>query len=110
MVRVIQSGCIFLQRITWDTGGCIRRSGEDDLGNLFVFYFLRKDKNPLTHSRSSKYDANKYVWNGTPESSDVREVEVPKLSEGKRGTNLDHYGRRSIIQRLTTPDAQQRKA
>ena len=35
-------------------GGCICRSVEDALGNLFDLSFILKEKNPVTHCRSSK--------------------------------------------------------
>ena len=35
-------------------GGRVCGSGKDDLGNLFASFFLRKNKTPLTHCRSSK--------------------------------------------------------
>ena len=60
------------------------------MGNFFSLYFLRKDKNPLNHSRSSKYDADQDGRTGTHESSDVIELEAPKLSAGKRGTDSVH--------------------
>ena len=41
--------------------GYVRGSVEDALGNLFVSYSLWKDKIPLTHRRSSKYDARQEI-------------------------------------------------
>ena len=35
-------------------GSGICGSGEDDSGKLFASSFIRNDKNPLTHRRSSK--------------------------------------------------------
>ena len=52
-------------------GGFVSGSGEDDLGNLFASTFLRKDKNPLTPCRISKYDSKQDRRTGTTESSDV---------------------------------------
>ena len=68
-------------------GGCVRGSVENDSGNLFASSFLRKDKNPLPHRRKSRYDANQDGRTGTPESSDVSKVEIPKLSVGKQVTD-----------------------
>ena len=51
--------------------GCVLGSGEDNLGELFASPFLRKDKNPLAHIRSSKYNADQDRRTGVPESSDV---------------------------------------
>ena len=82
--------------------GCVDGSGEDDLGNLFVSSFPNKDKNPLTHRKSSNYDENQYVWTGTPEYSDISKVEVPKLSAGKRRTDLGHGGGKGNSIMLTT--------
>ena len=67
--------------------GFLRGSGENDLGNLFFSSFLRKDKNPLTHSRNSNYDVDEGGRTWPPESSDVRKGEMPKLPAGKRGTD-----------------------
>ena len=35
----------------------VSRSGENDSGNLFAWYFLQKDENPLPHRRRYNYDA-----------------------------------------------------
>ena len=51
--------------------GCIHRSGEDTPGNIFASYYLWKEKTPLTHHRSSKYDTGQEIHIGTPEASDV---------------------------------------
>ena len=53
---------------------------------------LRKEKILLTHGRSSKQDAGQERRIGTTESSDVSKVKVPKLSKGKRITNLVRDG------------------
>ena len=58
------------------------RSAEDDLRKLFASSFLQKDKNPLTHSRSYKYDACQEIRTATHESSDVSTGEIPKLPVG----------------------------
>ena len=72
--------------------GCARGSGENDSGNLFVLSFLLKDKNPLTHRKNSKYDADQDGRTGPTESSDVSKGEIPKLSVVKRGTDYDCEG------------------
>ena len=53
---------------------CIRGSGEDNSENIIASSFLRKYKNPLTHCRSSRYDADQVVWTGTSESSDFSKL------------------------------------
>ena len=60
-------------------GRRVHGSGENDLGNLFSSYFLQKDKNPLTHRRSSKYNDGQEIRTGTPESSEVSKGELLKL-------------------------------
>ena len=60
-------------------GVSVRGSGENDSGNLFASYFLRKDENPLLHCRKSKYDAGQEIRTGTPEPSNISTVEVLKL-------------------------------
>ena len=47
-------------------GGHILVSEEDDLVKLFASYFPRKGKTPLTHCRSSKYDAGQEIRIGPP--------------------------------------------
>ena len=47
-------------------GVCVCGSGEDDLVNLFASYFLRKEKIPLTHRKSSKYDISQEIHIGNP--------------------------------------------
>ena len=91
-------------------GRCIFGSGKNDPGNLFASYFLQKYKIPLTHLRISKYYAGQEIRIGTPESSDVRKVKIPKFSAGKRGTNLGRDGGRCIIQLRPPSDNQVRKA
>ena len=71
----------------------VRGSGEGDLGNLFASYFLRKDENPLSCSRSSKYDSGQEIRIGTPESSDVRSREVFKLHTREHRTGSGREGR-----------------
>ena len=68
-------------------GRCIRGGGENDSGNLFSFSFLRKDKNPLTHLRNSKYDDDQGGQTWPHESSDISEGEISKLPAGKHGTD-----------------------
>ena len=80
-------------------GGCYCESSEDASGKLFASYFLRKEKNPLTHRRSSKYDVGQEIRTGTTESSDIGEVTIPKFSAGKTGTDLVHDGGGSILRR-----------
>ena len=79
-------------------GGCVCGSGEDDPGNLFSLYFIRKDKISITHCRQSKYDSCQEIWIGTPESSDTCKIKLPKFSASKCGTNLGRDGGREIIQ------------
>ena len=67
--------------------GWVPRSGENDPGKLFASSFLRKDKNPFTHRKNSKYDAGQDVQTGPPESSNVRKGKMTKLPTRKRGTN-----------------------
>ena len=68
-------------------GGRVCRIGENDSGNLFALYFIRKDKNPLTHCRRSKYDAGQEIGTGTLESSDVSKGEIPNFPVGERRTD-----------------------
>ena len=63
------------------------REWRNDLGNFLALSFIRKDKNPLTHSRKSKYDANQGGRTWPPESSNISEGEISKLPAGKRGTD-----------------------
>ena len=91
-------------------GGYINGSGEYSLGKKIALYFLRKDKNPLTHSRSSRYDAGQESRTGTPESSDISKGKIPKFSVGKRGTNSGRDGGRRILQLQPTSGTQGRKA
>ena len=79
-------------------GVCVCGSGENNPGNLFALSVPQKDKNPLTHNRSSKYDAGQEIRTGTPESSDVIIGEVLKTLSGERRTNTGCDGRRGIIQ------------
>ena len=67
--------------------GRVCGSGSNDLGNLFAFSFHWKLKKRLTHCRSSKYDSGQEIRTGTPESSDVSKVEIPKLPAVGRGTD-----------------------
>ena len=90
--------------------GSVRGSGENDSINLFASYFLWKEKNPLTHCRSSKYDVDQDGRTGTHEYSDVSEVEVPKLLEGKCGTYSGCDRGRSILQRRPPTDARGRNS
>ena len=91
-------------------GGRVRGSGEDDLGNLFASYFPWKDKTPLTHSRNYKYDANQDGRTGTPESSGISKVKIPKLSAGKRGNDSVRDVGRGILQCRPPTYAQGRKS
>ena len=62
-------------------------------------------KNSLTHRGSSKYDDDQDGRTGTPESSDVIKLEVPKISAGKCRTNLVRDGGGGILQRLPPTNA-----
>ena len=86
------------------------REWRNYLVNLFAYSFLRKDKIPLTYCRRSNYDAGQEILIGAPESSDVSEVKVPKLSAGKRVTNLGHDGRGGILQLRPPYGSHRRKA
>ena len=97
MVRTIQSEWIFLQRVTWNTGGAFA-GVEKIIWEKICLILFSERQNSLVHCRVSKYDVNQDIWIGTPESSDVRKVEVTKLSAGKRGTDLGHDGGRGILQ------------
>ena len=90
--------------------GRVRGSRENDPGNLFASSFLRKYKNPLTHSRSYKYDAGQKIRNGNPESSDVSTGEIPNILVGERGTDPGRDGGRGILQCQPPTDARVRKA
>ena len=68
-------------------GGRVCGSGENDSGNIFASSFIRKDENPLTHRRNSKYYANQCGSTWPPESSDVSEGEILKISAGKQETD-----------------------
>ena len=68
-------------------GGCVCRSRENDLKNLFSSPFFWKDENTLTHCRNSKYNYNQGGRTGPHESSDISKREIPKLPAGKRGTD-----------------------
>ena len=80
-------------------------SGENDLGNLFLSSFLRKDENPLTHRRIYKYNAGQESWTGTTEYSNVSTGEVLKLPEGDRGTVSGRDRRIGILQCLPPTDS-----
>ena len=54
---------------------------------FFSFSFLRKDKNPLTRLRKSKYDDDQGGQTWPHESSDISEGEISKLPAGKHGTD-----------------------
>ena len=77
---------------------CVLGSGEDALEIFFASYFLWKDKTPLTHSRSSKYNADQEIMTGAPEYSETRKFKISKLSAGKRRTNSVRDRGRRIIQ------------
>ena len=81
----------------------VRRSGEDDSGNLFSSSFLQKYENRLPCRRSSKYDAVQEIRTGTPESSDIGTREVIKFHEGEHRTGTGRGGRRGILQCRTPP-------
>ena len=72
----------------------VRGSGDDDLRNLFAMSLLRKDENPLSCRRSSKYDASQENWTRTPESSYVSSGEVLMLHarEHRTDTGCDRRG------------------
>ena len=76
----------------------VNGSGEDDSRNLFASFFLRKDENPLSISRSSKYNEGQEIRIGTPESSEVSSVEVLKLHVREIITGTGRDGRGGIIQ------------
>ena len=57
-----------------------------------------KEKKPLTHYKSSKYNDGQEIWNQTHESSEVREAEIPKLSAVMCGTDSGHDGGRRILE------------
>ena len=63
-------------------GRCIRRSEENDSGNLFTSSFLHKYENPLTRCRIYKYNTFQEIRTGTPESIDVSTVEVLSSQRG----------------------------
>ena len=109
VVHVIQLEWVFLQRITWDMGytfaGVEKMTQETFLPPLFFRY-----KNPLTHRRSSKYNSGQESRIGTPESSDISKIKVPKFPESKRGDDLGSDGRRSVLQRGPPSGAQGGKA
>ena len=71
VVRTIQLEWIFLQRVTWYTGGAFAGVEKMIRETFFASSFPRKYKNPLTHRRSSKYDADNDDRTGDPESSDI---------------------------------------
>ena len=75
----------------------------------FASSFLWKDKNSLNYPRKSNYYAGQYGQTGNPESSDVSEVEITKLSVGKRRADSGRDGGEGIIQRRPTTDARGRK-
>ena len=76
-----------MQCITWDTGDAF--AGVDKMiRETFCLVFSPERQKPSPHCRRSSYNAYQDIWTGTPESSNIRKGEVPKLSAGKRGTNL----------------------
>ena len=85
------------------------RSGDNDLGILFVSFFFWKDKNPLTHHRISKYNSGQEIRIESPESSDVREREIPKFLTCKRRVNSSRDGGRWYSQSQSPSGAQGRK-
>ena len=85
-------------------GGCVCGSGEYGSGNLFASSFLQKDKNPLTNCRRYKYDADQDGRTGTPESSGVSKVKVPKPSAEKHRTDSGRDRDRGILQRRPPTD------
>ena len=109
VVCTIQPEWTSLQHVTWDTGDAFSVV-EKMTGNIFASYFLWKDKNHITHRRNSKYDAGQYGRTGTPESSDIIKVKIPKLSAGNRGTNSGRARGRGILQLQPPPGARERKA
>ena len=58
LVRVIQSEWIFLQHVTWDMGDAFVGVERIIRENFSASSFLWKEKNSLTHNKSSKYDVN----------------------------------------------------
>ena len=86
--------------------GCIFRSEEDDPGNLFATSFIWKDRIPLVHSRRSKWYASQESRIVTPESSNVREIKVPKLSARNHGADSGRFGGGSALQLQPPPGDQ----
>ena len=68
------------------TWGCVCRSEENYLGNLFASSSLQKDENLLTHCRNSMYNYDEVGWTWLPVSSDVSEVEISLLPAGNHRT------------------------
>ena len=71
--------------------------------------FSSERKIPLTHLRSSKYNAVQEIWIESTEYSDISKVKVSKFSAGKRGTNSGRDGERGIIQLPSHYGAQGKK-
>ena len=84
-------------------------SVEDNSGKLFASNFLLKVKNSLTHCRTSKHDAGQEIRPGPPESSDVREQEVPKFATCKNRVYSSRGGGSHIFQRQSPSGDQGRK-
>ena len=83
---------------------------EKMIRKTFLPHIFFEKKTPLTHCRISKYDINQDGRTGTPESIYVSEGGVPKLSEGKRGSDLVRDRGRGFLQSQLTTDARGRKA
>ena len=96
VVRGNQSECIFLQRITTDTGD-VFAGVEKTVQYFFASSFIRKDKISITYSKRSNYNSGQEIWIENPEYSDVCEQEVPKFVVSKRGDNSVCDGGRGIL-------------
>ena len=68
VVCAIQSECIFLQRVSWDTGDGFAGL-EKMIREPFLLHLFFGNKIPLTHCRGSKYNYGQEIWIGTPEFS-----------------------------------------
>ena len=77
-------------------GRRVRRSGENDSGNILASYFIPKDGNPLTKRRSFNYNAGQEIRTGAPESSDISGGEIIKLQTGEHGTGMCRDGGRAF--------------
>ena len=81
-------------------------SGDNDSGNVFEWTFIWKEKMPLTHIMSSKYDTGQERLPGPPEYRDSREKEIPKFATCKHIIYLVSDGGRRVFQRRSHSGAQ----